>query len=104
MVDRDCFKPLGRHTSLLDTGRILGFVCSISFPQTNGNCSSTFSPNCLHQEWRGLKSAPENGLKLLVEAHAKNDQPDIIMLQPLSKEELEDLLVLALMLAYIKNY
>jgi hypothetical protein len=51
-----------------------------------------------------LKSAPENGLKLLVEAHAENNQLDVIMSQPLPEEELEDLLVLASMLAYIKNY
>jgi hypothetical protein len=63
-----------------------------------------FKKNLMHQEWRELKSAPENGLKLLVEAHAENNQPDVIMPQPLPEEELEDLLVLALMLAYIKNY
>jgi hypothetical protein len=36
-----------------------------------------------------MKSAAENSLKLLVEAHAENDQPDVIMLQPLSKKELK---------------
>jgi hypothetical protein len=58
----------------------------------------------MHQEWRELKSAPENGLKLLVEAHAENDQPDVIMPQPLPEEELKDLLVLASMPAHMKNY
>jgi hypothetical protein len=54
------------------------------------------------QEWRELKSAPENGLKFLVEAHAENDQPDVIMPQPLSEKELEDLLVLASCLLILK--
>jgi hypothetical protein len=51
-----------------------------------------------------LKSAPENGLKLMVKAHAENNQTDVIMPQPLPEEELEDLLVLASMPAHIKNY
>jgi hypothetical protein len=52
-----------------------------------------FKKNLMHQEWRELKSAPEYSLKLLVEAYAENDQPDVIIPQSLPDEKLEDLLV-----------
>jgi hypothetical protein len=146
MVDRECFKALGRHARAIYsywtpdafwTGFVVkafrhtrkklrtlsnvvvwnwkewlepnlrhmkfhSFQRAFLLQKEDGLPVLRFKANSLKNNWRGLKSAPENGLRIL--RLPENSEPEVILPTPLPDEEFVDIQNLSGMPAHIQTY